>query len=96
VSVSAASPGEVGHSEHQVHRAEVVHPVGREVGGRLAVGLSLATLMLAHRARATAAGRHASIKGCMLAYASTAHPYVHGMEYYFTESVIIYSEMLSH
>jgi hypothetical protein len=34
--------GEVGHSEHQMQRA-VVHPVGREVGSQLAVGLALAT-----------------------------------------------------
>jgi hypothetical protein len=47
--------GEVGHPEDEVQRAEVVHPVRREVGGKLAVGLALAPLVLAHRARAAAA-----------------------------------------
>ena len=46
--------GEVGHPEDEVQRAEVVHPVRREVGGQLAVGLALAPLVLAHRARAAA------------------------------------------
>ncbi len=47
--------GEVGHPEDEVQRAEVVHPVRREVGGQLAVGLALAPLVLAHRARPGAA-----------------------------------------
>ena len=46
---------EVGHPEDEVQRPEVVHPVRREVGGQLAVGLALAPLVLAHRARAAAA-----------------------------------------
>ena len=46
--------GEVGHPEDEVQRAEVVHPVRREVGGQLAVGLALAPLVLAHRASAAA------------------------------------------
>lgn len=45
---------EVGHPEHQVQRPEVVHPVRREVGRQLAVGLALATLVLADGARAPA------------------------------------------
>ena len=45
----------IGHPEDEVQRPEVVHPVRREVGGQLAVGLALAPLVLAHRARAAAA-----------------------------------------
>jgi hypothetical protein len=57
--------GEVGHPEDEVQRAEVVHPVRREVGGQLAVGLALAPLVLAHRARAAAAAGHpaAAVRG---------------------------------
>lgn len=51
--------GQVRHSEDEVQRPEVVHPARREIGGQLAVGLALAPLMLARRARAAAAaGRH--------------------------------------
>lgn len=55
--------GEVGHPEDEVQRAEVVHPVRREVGGQLAVGLALAPLVLAHRARAAAAAGHPAAAG---------------------------------